>query len=468
MNTFAAVALYVLVTLVIPVFQDEEAHAGEASAWRLVGAILTWVGLALILLTAIAAIWPGAIAWCFRLNPKSANLTADLIRVMSPALALQGITAVLTALLQVRGRFARPAAIGVAFNAGILVGIVVLHNRLGIRAAAWGVVLGAVLQIALQLPQFVRFWRTGGGRLAVTHPRLIGTGVLALPVLAGSVSQQINSLTDKIFASTVGNGKNAALNFANALGSAPRTALLFPLLIPLFPHIARLMNEGRHLEMTAAFRRAAGLLAMVAMPLSAFMAIEAHGLTQVAFERKRCQHQCRVDIASAVHWYGLAIWAAFMVYLLNRALSAARAPKDIMVATLTTVVVVIGLDLALLGPMGIAGLALATLIGSVVNAGIMLWQLRRRLPGFGARAVLIQQGRIAIATVPAAVVLVALSDVVSSVGHHWTVGALILAGKGLLAAAVFLAATRVIAPAELRSSTDALRSVVRRRRPAEG
>ena len=59
-NSVAAVLLYTLVTLVIPVFQRERAEAGEASAWRLISAAAAWVGIGLIALSSLVAIWPEA------------------------------------------------------------------------------------------------------------------------------------------------------------------------------------------------------------------------------------------------------------------------------------------------------------------------------------------------------------------------------------------------------------------------
>ena len=163
---------------------------------------------------------------------------------MAPALALQGFSAIFTAMLQIHGRFAGPAAVGVAFNFGIIVGVVVGQGSIGIEAAAWGVVLGATLQVLLQLPQFWRLLREAHARPALTHPRLGAVGLLALPVLGASLLQQINSFTDKLFASSLEAGRVSALSFANALGQAPRVALLLPLLTPLFPLIARLDLRG--------------------------------------------------------------------------------------------------------------------------------------------------------------------------------------------------------------------------------
>ena len=142
-NAFAAILLYALVTLVIPVFQSEREDGGEDSAWRLISALAGWVGVLLVLVSSFCAIWPEAPAALFHLDPERAAICAELIRIMAPALALQGFSALFTAMLQIHGRFAGPAAVGIAFNLGIIVAIAVFHSQIGIEAAAWGVVIGA-------------------------------------------------------------------------------------------------------------------------------------------------------------------------------------------------------------------------------------------------------------------------------------------------------------------------------------
>lgn len=448
-NTVAAVLLYVLITLMIPVFQQERERAGVQSAWALLWAIVGWISMGLIALTALVAIVPEAFIWFFQMGPERAAIASELLRVMAPALMLQGFSALFTAILQVHGRFAGPAAVGVAFNAGILVGVILGAGSLGITAAAWGVTLGAVLQVLLQLPQFVRESRAGGGmRVAFSHPRLGSVAVLSIPVAAASILQQVNSFTDKLFASSLEAGRNAALSFANALGSAPRTVLLFPLLVPLFPLIARLFAERKQDEGVDAFRRAAGILALVSIPLSILMAIGATEIAQVAFGRGKCDAACVAEVSAPLAFYGIAVWGNFIGYLLNRTLSAGNHAREIMVATVITVVLTIGLDLLLLGPLQQAGLALASAIAVYANTAITLWFLRRRTPQLSLRALATQQGRILVAGVVAGgAAMVPAFLMPSGAGTFWGSAAW-LAVVSAVGGVVFVAMARALAPRE--------------------
>jgi putative peptidoglycan lipid II flippase len=466
-NAVAAVLLYTLVTLVIPVFQQERERAGSASAWRLLWAIAGWSGIALLAISVMITVWPEGPTALFNLDPGRAETTARLLRLMAPALALQGLSALFTALLQIHARFALPAAVGVMFNLGIIVAVTAGHGSIGIDAAGIGVSAGALGQIALQTPQFVRLARQEGVRMTLRHERLRSAGVLALPVLAASLLQQVNSFTDKLFASSLEAGRVAALNFANALGSAPRTALLFPLLTPLFPLIARMMAERRGADAQRAFERAAGLLALVAIPMSVFIALYAREVAEIAFGHGHCGARCSGDIGAPLAFYGIGVWGNFIGYLLNRALSAANRFADVVVATIIAVALTIGLDLALIGPLGVAGLALASAIGVYVNVVITLLYLRRQLPALSLMSLGRQQGRLLLCGGLAAGAAVLLNLALPGSTAGTVAAAWPLAIKALAALAVYATALRLIAPAELAEARRSLRAFVPRRwRPA--
>jgi putative peptidoglycan lipid II flippase len=456
------------VTLIIPVFQRERADHGPDSAWRLVCALDIWTGLALVTLASLAALFPEVPAAVFRLDPPRAEDTAELIRIMSPALALQGFSAIFTAMLQIHGRFAGPAAVGVAFNFGIIVGVLIGEDSIGIEAAGWGVAVGAALQVILQLPQFWRLLREADARPVLGHPRLGAVGLLALPVLGASVLQQVNNFTDKIFASSLEAGRVAALSFANALGQGPRAALLLPLLTPLFPLIARLMAEHRETEALAAFRRVAGLLGLVAFPMSLLLAIWADEVAQLAFQRQACGEECVDQIAPPLLWYALGIWPAFLSLLLNRTLSAANLQRDILWTTVVTVVLTIALDLALLGPMEQAGLAFAATLGVFANAAMLLARTRRHFPSLDLRALAERQARLLGAAAAGAVAALLLDLAIPTTDRPSLEVAPLLVLKATIALAVVAAAARLLAAPELAEGGRAVRSLVGGRRRRSG
>jgi putative peptidoglycan lipid II flippase len=468
-NSVAAVLLYTLVTVVIPAFQKERADRGERSAWALAWAVSAWVGALLVVLSVLLAVFPQIGGALFGVNAALEANVETLLRIMAPAVMLQGLSALFTALLQIHGRFAGPAAVGVVFNIGIIAAAVLAGDQIGIEAAAWGVSIGAVLQVVFQLPQFFRLVRGVSVRPRLTHPGLGDVALLAAPVVVASLLQQVNNFTDKVFAGTLEPGRIAALTTANTLGQVPRAVLLLPLLTPLFPLLAGLVAEGRHGQAAAAYYRAAGILAMVSMPVSVFMAVNAEALAAVLFQRGECGTACVTEIGEPLVFYGLAVWPGFLGFLNNRALSAGRFTRDITVSTVIVVSLTIALDALLIGPMEQSGLALATAIALYVNVGVTALMLRRRTPELPLRATVLQQLRVLTAVAAGGAVALALAWVAPADSGDRLHQIALMTVEGLAAGAVFVAAARVVAPDELREAWDGLRAVAgrgRRPRPA--
>lgn len=464
-NSVAAVLLYTLVTIVIPAFERERHERDEGSAWQLLWTIATWTTIGLVALAGLIALWPNLVTAPFGLGPSRSALMRELVQIMAPGLALQGIAALLTAVLQSQRRFVGPAVVGVAFNLGIILALVIFGRS--VHAAAWGVVAGAAAQVLFQLPQMVGVARRApGGRPALRHPRLALLTGATIPVASASILQQINAFTDKAFAGTLADGRIAALNYANAAGAAPRTVLLMPLLAPLFPVIARMAAERRDGDTLSAFSRAAGVLALVSLPVSAFIMLFPTEVADLLFGRGRCDAGCVADISSPLRYYAIATWAAFLGYLLNRTLAALDAPRDILRATAATVAVTIAFDVILLGPMEHSGLALATSIGVVTNLILSVRQLRRLLPGFSVTELASQQVRVAVAALAGAAAAFASNRLAPTDGRSHTGMILPLAVKATIGLVAFLLVARMLAPDSLREGAGAIRSIVRRRRSA--
>ena len=87
-----------------------------------------------------------------QVKPEAQAQAAQLLRITLPAVVCLSLSGVLSALLYALKRFTLPAFTAAIFNAS-MVGLALLLGRWwGVSAMAWGLLLGAILQIVLQLP----------------------------------------------------------------------------------------------------------------------------------------------------------------------------------------------------------------------------------------------------------------------------------------------------------------------------
>ena len=213
-----------------PGLPERARRRGEDSAWRLISALAGWVGVLLVLVSSLLRDLARGAGGALPPRPRTRR---DLRRAHPDHGAGPRPPGVLGAL---HGDAADPRPLRGAGGGGRRVQPRDHRRRSRLprarsasrpRRGAWS--LGATAQVVLQLPQFFRLLRNAHARPAFTHPRLGAVGLLALPVLGASALQQINSFTDKLFASSLESGRVAALNFANALGpGAPGGAAAAP------------------------------------------------------------------------------------------------------------------------------------------------------------------------------------------------------------------------------------------------
>src|SRR5690606_11840876 len=83
-------------------------------------------------------------------DPALAAISIRLVRLATPAVLFLSISSVLTGLLYALQRFTLPAFTATVFNGAIVV--VALLRPDEIDSLVWGILLGSLLQILLQLP----------------------------------------------------------------------------------------------------------------------------------------------------------------------------------------------------------------------------------------------------------------------------------------------------------------------------
>jgi putative peptidoglycan lipid II flippase len=137
----------------VPVF-SAYAENDEAELWEVGSGVLNIAMLVLLTITGLL-LWQAPLAVGLVTQSGQQGLreqATSLVRVMLPAVPLMGLSGLITALLFARRKFLLPSFVAAVFNAGIIAGALLLHERIGVLSLAAGVVLGALAQVLLQLP----------------------------------------------------------------------------------------------------------------------------------------------------------------------------------------------------------------------------------------------------------------------------------------------------------------------------
>ncbi|KWW20861.1 hypothetical protein AS888_14595 [Peribacillus simplex] len=295
------------------------------------------------------------------------ELTESLTRIMLPSLLFFTLSYMATGVLNANKRFILPALTSTAQNTVIIVATVLCAAPFGVEGLAWGFVFGAASQFLIQYPSLKRY----GIRPVLSflpHKRqIVQTLSTFYPIIIAALAIQLNSVVDRIIATSLETGSVAALNYANRLLWLPLSIVLTPLITVLYPSIVEraLISYNAFLELTL---RGMKSLVFLAVPFVIVMLVSGNGLITLAFERGAFDASATETTYTAFFFYSAALpFFALRDYLMN-AFYALKKTKAAMYSCLFAVLLNVMLSWFLSRHLGVGGIAMATGISMLLQS----------------------------------------------------------------------------------------------------
>lgn len=224
----------------VPVF-SELAERDRDELWRVASIMLSLATLTMSASVLLLELFAPQVAWLMAggYEPELLEVITRLMRITSPAVVFLSLAGITTGLLYALKRFTLPSFTAAVFNASIVVAALVLTGRFGwgIESLALGLLIGSVMQIALQLPglrdarlRFSLNWR---------HPVLRRIIRLYTPVVLGLVVSQVGIIIDRNLASRTGAQSIAWMRYATTLVQFPLGLVSVAISMAILPTLSR-------------------------------------------------------------------------------------------------------------------------------------------------------------------------------------------------------------------------------------
>lgn len=373
----------------VPVLTEHRRRRPE-EFWVVAGILFNVMAISLAVLAALG--WwaaPGIIrvtAPGFLADPEKFTLTVSLTRWLFPYLWLIGLTALAGGILNTLRHFTAPAYGPCLLNVAMIISALIAPAfPEPVFVLAGGVLAGGVLQLGAQLPWLWRLgWRPAQAR-QLAHPVVPQALRLLGPRAVGSCVYQVNLLVDTICASwetIVGSGAVAALYYANRLFQFPLAIAGTALAQASLPLLSSQALETSPARLKASVVSLLTLMLALAIPATVGLVVLGEPIVRTLFERGAFTVYSTGITARALVWYAVGLVAYMAAKILTNtcyALQDTRTPVRTAAAALG---VNLALNLALMRPMGIGGLALATSVASGCNVWWLWRSLSRRLGPF--------------------------------------------------------------------------------------
>ncbi len=298
--------------------------------------------------------------------------------VLSPVFLALG--AVATSLLNAQHRFGAAAAAPLVYNLAIIFGAVFLAPIMGLAGLAVGVVLGAAGHLAIQLRPLLATGFRYEPVLDTGDPDARTTLALMAPRALGLGASQFTFVAMNSLASGLGAGAITAFTLAFTLLQVPIGVIGVPLGVVVFPSMARELARGATSEYRDLLIRSLRLLLFVMLPITALAAVLRRQIVSIVLEWGEFPRAAVELTANTLLFFLIGLAAHALIAVLARAFYARQDTRTPVAAAIVAVVVDIGLGVALVGTIGLSGLAVAIAIGAWVETALLIALLRRNVP----------------------------------------------------------------------------------------
>jgi len=450
----------------IPELTKAEAEDPE-SAKKLANSVFTALILANIALC-VAGIFGAEwlvmlFAYSYLDDPAKFELTVSMTRWLFPFVAMVSLVSFFEGILNFRGHFFVPKLAPALVSAGIASSAVLLGTSFEqpVYALVVGVLVGGVAHVLINLPWVWSLWGPVGLSFDFANPRFrFLLKELGKVILIG-IFAQINIIVLRQLAAALQDGAVTHYWYANRLVDLFQGVIAVAIGSALLPNVSQAVAsqdwEQFRNDLVGALRLAAFLL----FPAAAVLLTFATPLTSILFRYGEFSWEDVLETSAALRLLVPFMLSVAGANILKKVYFALDDRVTLLGIGGVGVALTAGLGIALVGPLGVGGLALALSISTTVQLSAYVAILRRRLGAdLGLDALADPLARMGASAIPVGVLLWLMSGL-----GRWENGpadptnVAVIAGGLLGAGLIYAISAKLMGIAEL----DAVWRRIRRR-----
>jgi len=389
---FTLIAAGALGSAFLPTFTALLVKNDRVSAWKLASSLINLVTLILSLAAALAALFARQIvryllAPGLSRDPNLFALAVNLLRIQSSSAVLFGLGGLVISILNAHQVFFIPQITAAMYQIGQIFGVLVLARWTGIYGLAWGVVIGAMLFLVIQLPALFKlkgdFTFSLGGR----NPDVRRVIQLMGPRVFGAAIVQLNFWVNNNLGSRMAEGSLISLTYGFTLMLMAQAAVAQSVAIAAMPTFSAQYALGKLDEMRMSLASTLRGIFLLALPASVGLILLARPIISMLYQHGEFKAITAEMTAWALLWYAAGLVGHSVMEVLTRAFYAQHDTKTpVIIGTIAMGLnVVFSFAFARLfvqiGWMPHGGLALANSLATALEATALFIFMRRRLNG---------------------------------------------------------------------------------------
>lgn len=379
----------------IPILSEVLTQKGKKQAWDLFSNILNIAFIVTAVLAVIVAIFAkplisNQLGIAPGFTAEQTDATVRLLRLNLISTLIFSLSGLVMAGLQANQHFLLPALAPILYDLGQIVGALVLAPAegyriggftlpafdLGVDGLVYGVILGALLHLLIQIPGLIKYKFKWHPKIDIKDAETRKVFRLMAPRLVSMFCIQMIFLAQDNFASRLEVGSVTALTYGWWIMQVPQTLLGTSIATAILPTLSELFSSEKFEALKENIERASQVMLALTIPVAIiagavlFPVVSAFlGLDQV--------DTARVVEVSRIFLIGIV--GHSMVELFVRSFYATQKPKYPLIGAVSTLVLFIILGLILSPSLQASGIAAANTLAYSLQAILLLLVLNPNL-----------------------------------------------------------------------------------------
>lgn len=368
----------------VPVLSEYKEHGSRQSLKLFVDRMAGTLALIVLVMTIVgvlaAPVFIVLFAPGFLNEGRQYEMAVAMLRITFPYLFFISLVAFSGGILNTFGKFAVPAFTPVLLNICLIFAAIRLAPLMSepVLALAWGVFAAGIVQLLFQIPALIRLGLLPRIKLGFRDSGVKRVMKLMLPAIFGVSVTQINLLLDTLFASFLVTGSVSWLYYSDRLVEFPLGIFGIAVATVILPRLSKSHARDDAEDFSHSLDWGLRLVLMIGIPASLGLMLLAEPIISTLFQYDQFSGEDVVMAGKSLVAYAFGLCGFILVKVLVPGFTSRKEMQAPVRYGMYSIGVNILLNMALIFPLAHAGLALATSVGALFNAGLLLGKLKKQ------------------------------------------------------------------------------------------
>ncbi len=367
----------------IPIFTQYKKEGDYKNAWAFASNMLHLMLIAVSVIALVAFIFAPQLTKLVAsgFEPEAFALTVKLMRIMLLSPIIFTFSSVFISLQDSFKTFFFRSLAPIFYNLGIVLSILLFAGNYGVIGVTWGVILGAGLDLLIQLPSlriigYKHLW------ILDFHRRdTLKAFKLMVPRVMAMSMYQISQVAYTLIASFLATGSITILYLANNLYSLPLAIIAVSFSITSFATLSELATEKTTEHFSLEVKKVMQQILFLVFPATVGVIMLRHKIIDAILLSGKFTASDAALTAKILFFMIISLFTHSLILLLTRGFYAYHNTKTPFYATFWGALVGIGVAylLALKMGWGVVGIGIAISISNLFVFSILFFLMRKKL-----------------------------------------------------------------------------------------